>query len=108
MAQFTIHDGREFYRVNEQGQILRQGRNVGQPDTEWTAGSDEWKVIALVRHDNFGHRRDTIYFAQWEKYLPHKADQLYKNGKSMWQLIDYDHGSNRMWGARVTVTRVDS
>lgn len=81
-----LYDGRECYPVNAAGEITRQNT----PDRF----SGQWRLLAMVRHNNFGHIVESVPFPECANI----KDWHYKNGRIKWHPVDFDHGSRRIWG----------
>ena len=92
---YTVLADRETRLVNDKGEITR-----AKCDWKFSGG---WKVVALVRRNNFGHVVEWVPFKDWAARLPEisEAGWHYKNGKSKWTMCDWDHGSHREWGCGV-------
>lgn len=75
------------YNILENGNIVRLDIKDFEP-------SGEWKLLGL-RHVN---RNEFIPLAKITPELLKSLPILYKNGNPQWTIIDYDHGSKRMWG----------
>jgi hypothetical protein len=83
----------EFYEITENGQICKGPNNV-QP-------SEHWKMLGIIRRNNFGNVVESIGFDRLSKMSPNEINSIkwkYKNGKSRWTLRDFDHGTMREWG----------
>ena len=86
-------DRNEFYEITENGQICKGPNNV-QP-------SDNWKMLGIVRRNNFGHVIESIGFERLSRMSSNEINSIdwkRKNGTSKWSLRDLDHGSMRDWG----------
>lgn len=74
----------EMFTVNEQDQIGRPGR---------VTPSDTWKLVGAVEY-RFGRVSKTYTAAEVrERQVPWH----YKNGKQRCYVMDYDHGTRRVW-----------
>lgn len=91
---YTIFDGKETYTINDNQQITRN-------KMEWMKPSDSWRAVSLVKYNNFGHIAEYVPFDKWNEFLESNPRIKYKNGKPMYFLIDYDHGTNRIWGSGI-------
>ena len=81
-----LYDGREFYQINAAGEMARQNA----PERF----SGQWRLLGMVRRNNFGHIVETVGFPQCAQI----TDWHYKNGRMKWHPMDYDHGTRRLWG----------
>ncbi len=57
--------------------------------------SGEWRVVGAVMYNNFGHIVARAYLA--DIVAGNIKDWHYKNGKQKWHVMDYDHGTHRVW-----------
>lgn len=60
------------------------------------SGSDSWRILGAVRVNNFGHVVERFTLAD----LLERADSIpwrFRNGKQRTHVVDYDHGSRRVW-----------
>ena len=96
MPAYILYTSRERYTVNADGTIGRPGK--GSP-------SGQWKALALVRRNNFGHVVEIVPFDRWGELADGGRDMRHKNGKPIWRLRDLDHGTLREWGDGVTHLR---
>jgi hypothetical protein len=78
------HQRGECMPIREDGCITRQG---------CSDFSGEWKIVAAVRLNNFGR---TVERIAWPEVLNIK-DWQFKNGAQRWFVVDFDHGSKRVW-----------
>lgn len=81
-----IYDKNEAYPLNDEGMITRACLNG--------AFSGQWRLIAMVRFNNFGNVVERVPFPKCLKI----TDWQYKNGRYKWHPVDFDHGSRRIWG----------
>ncbi len=85
----TIRYGDEYYTLHENGIIERRD---GFPP------SGQWRVTGAATFNNFGYevKRYTL-----EQILtaPESVPWKHKNGKQRTHIIDYDHGSQRLWAS---------
>lgn len=79
-----IRHGKEYMPVNSNYEITRENSKQF---------SGEWKLIGAVRFNNFGHKVEE----KGKSSLAAITNWFYKNGKQKWYVIDYDHGSFRVW-----------
>lgn len=79
-----IYSNGEYMPVSETGLIARQG------STEF---SEEWRLVGAVRLNNFGVTVEFVPFSGRLLQLPWQ----YKNGKQQWHIMDFDHGTKRVW-----------
>ncbi len=90
LYRLTTPYGATYY-IHEQGRIERGDMPDMRP-------SDDWRLIGLARTGPgyaFGSR--VCSFEQ----LADRLDSLqfrYKNGRPRYTVIDFDHGSARVWG----------
>jgi len=78
----------DHYDVTASGNIIR----LDQPDFE---PSGQWKLVGLR------HVKRTTEFIRFERiaeWLKTKPELTFKNGKPQYTVVDYDHGSRRVWG----------
>lgn len=75
----------ETYAVSETGQISRAC-------LDWKY-SDSWRLVGAVRFNNFGR---VVERARFDGQLL-QLSWMHKNGKQRWFIVDYDHGSERIW-----------
>ena len=89
--KIDILDGNEWMWANEKGEIWRKldGSICVNP-------SSDWRLLGAVRYNNFGHIVERADFSELKNL---NGDWQYKNGKQKWHVMDYDHGSKRMWGS---------
>jgi len=83
----TIHYGREYWKLYENGGIERPGLTKPCPD--------RWRVTGAVRYNNFGYCVERYTLAD---VLTKRLQWRYKNGKQRIHITDFDHGTFRMWG----------
>lgn len=88
-----LYDGREWYPVNESGDIARQATPQNF--------SGKWKLLAMVRFNNFGHIVESVPFPECANI----TDWNYKNGRGKWYPIDFDHGARRRWGNSAKIVK---
>lgn len=89
MNKIHIRTMNETFFVNENNQIYRTGSNATMP-------SDSWKLMGAVEYRNvFGHSIAKIHSV--EEILEGKIAWHYKNGKQKTFIMDFDHGSMRVW-----------
>lgn len=81
-----LFDLREIYPVNEEGMISRACLN--------NQFSGQWRLLAMVRFNNFGHIVERVPFPQCADI----KNWYYKNGRMKWYPVDLDHGTRRIWG----------
>jgi len=83
----TIYYGNETWVLHEDGAIERP-RCFG-PDAK------RWRVVGAVRVNNFGQEVERASLAD---ILAGKVKSwTHKNGKQSWHVIDFDHGTHRVW-----------
>ena len=84
-----IEYGGEMMRLHKDGGIARRTANG------WTLPSKTWRIIGAVCLNNFGHvvERFTL-----DEVLAGKIIWQHKNRKQRVHVLDFDHGTNRMWG----------
>jgi len=82
----TINYGGEYWRLHDNGQIERPGL---------VSPSDSWRVVGAVRLNNFGHTVQRFTLAD---VLSGRIEWKHKNGKQRVHILDFDHGTIRMWG----------
>lgn len=97
---YYLHDEKNTaYRLDARGRIFGGPNKISSP-------SGEWRAVKLQHVTRTRWILDIVHVLTtsdgWEIYKRHER---FKNGKSQWRLIDYDHGSNRVWGSRVTLRR---
>ena len=83
---YSAWDGREYYPVTYDGKITRQGS---------TAFSNQWKVYGMSFH------HWSTRFQPWDAL----RIRLDREGALTGYLWDYDHGTTRRWGRRVTMNK---
>lgn len=100
----------QYYLHDDQGNTYNLdalGRIYGGPN-KITSPSGSWIACRLQHVTRTRWTLDIVHVLTtsdgWEIYKRHER---FKNGKSQWYLIDYDHGSNRVWGSRVTLRRTE-
>ena len=82
----TIQYGAESWILHDNGQIERPG---------CVAPSEKWRIVGAVRFNNFGHEVERVSL---DDILAGKIkDWKHKNGKQKWHVVDFDHGSIRVW-----------
>jgi hypothetical protein len=80
-----LTDNGHVYNINEKNQIIRT-------DMEFTP-FDSWRFIKLI--DRYHHEIEI------DRINIHSTKLQYKNGKGRAWLIDFDHGTRRIWGDRI-------
>ena len=71
------------------------------------APSGQWKLRGIVQPWGFGYRDrvslDGIAALDLDQTTDHKRGDrwTYKNGKPRYTALDFDHGTNRMWGGGI-------
>lgn len=72
---------------------------------QWFKGaesfSNQWRLVGFSAAEAFGrmsHAIPTLEFISTGKY----KDMRFKNDKGKYYVVDFDHGSNRVWGERAT------
>lgn len=82
----TIQSGSNYYKVDDQGQIIVPG----------LPASGSWKILGAVEMDNFGHN---VRFFDLQTILnaPESIPWKFKNGKQRVHILDLDHGTQRVW-----------
>lgn len=88
------------YCLSSEGHIFGGPHNIESP-------SGEWRAVKLQHVVKTTWTLDIQHILSssdgWEIYKRHER---FKNGRSQWHLIDYDHGAYRRWGRRVTLSRI--
>jgi hypothetical protein len=87
MTQFSIQTKHgEIYRIHENGRIERTDMKL--------TPSDSWRLLG-IKHVT---RNEYIQFEQITPALVQNLNLTYKNGNPQYTVVDYDHGTRRMWG----------
>ena len=98
-AYYLIDSAFVHYCLTREGYIFGGPHNIASP-------SGQWRAVRLQHVVKTTWTLDIQHVINssdgWEIYKRH---ELFKNGRSQWHLIDYDHGSYRRWGSRVTLSR---
>jgi hypothetical protein len=99
--RYFLHDDRgEIYTLSAKGEIFGGPNHIKTP-------SGQWRAVQLQHVVKTTWRLDILHILSssdgWNIYARHK---WFKNGKSQWYLIDFDHGSNRLWSRRVALSQV--
>lgn len=81
-------DRRERYLVTEEDNIIRT-------DIDHSP-SGKWKAVGVVEVLPFGRLGDMQSLESVAE-----TNMRFKNGKGRFMLVDFDHGSQRIWGNRV-------
>jgi hypothetical protein len=84
----TIQYGNEYMEMDE------STGNISRPHIGMKA-SGQWRIIGAVLYNNFGHIVARASLA--DILVGNIKNWQYKNGKQKWHVIDYDHGTNRIW-----------
>lgn len=98
ILEFRTEHG-DYYRVTEEGYIRRMDMPNMAPSSQW-------------RFEGLKHCRKRLVLTRSQvrrMFGPEPSIMgeitpplLYKNGKPQWRVIDFDHGSYRVWGEGVT------
>jgi hypothetical protein len=83
----TIRYGNKYWKLHEDGRIERP---------EIGLCSENWKILGAVTLNNFGHIIQRFSLKDILERA-HSIPWTHKNGKQWTHIIDYDHGSQRMW-----------
>jgi hypothetical protein len=89
---FHFRTNRQTYAVNDKAEISRVNDPLGQ-----LAPSQKWRFLAIVRYNNFGRPVEQIALSDLIARLP-EIQWVHKNGKPIWHVVDFDHGTTRHWG----------
>jgi hypothetical protein len=85
----TIEHGNEYWKLHDNGQIERTC-----PDGYHVAPSEQWRVVGAIRRNNFGYTVERFTLAD---VLENKITWRHKNGKQRVHIVDFDHGTRRVW-----------
>jgi len=77
----------DHYKVDSNGNIIR----MDMPDFK---PSGEWRMLGITHVK----RNYTIPLNCITPQLLKGLILLWKNGKPQWTILDYDHGTKRVWG----------
>ena len=80
--EITTPYGKRYY-IHDNGDI----------DYDGLSKSGQWKLLGLTHV-----KRSETYRLQTLLQGVFPAEMLYKNGNPQWTVLDYDHGTKRMWG----------
>ena len=69
--------------------------NTGNISSDTLNESGEWRVVGAVKYNNFGQITARAYLA--DIIAGNIKDWQYKNGKQKWHVMDYDHGTHKIW-----------
>lgn len=87
--KFRIHvSDRGYFDIMPNGDIVRL-------DIEGFKPSGQWKLVALVDRYN---RRVINFDDMNAESIAALGDLNFKNGKGKFRVMDFDHGSHRIWG----------
>jgi len=89
--KIEILDGNEWMWANEMGWIGRKDQNTLSVTVN---PSSYWRLLGAVRYNNFGNIVDRVGFNELKSL---NGDWQFNNGKQKWHVMDYDHGTKRMW-----------
>ena len=84
----TIYYGHERMTLHQNGTISR-------PEIGMRA-SGQWRVTGAVEYNNFGYVVRRYSLAQILEN-PSAIPWSFKNGKQRTHVMDFDHGTKRMW-----------
>ena len=85
-SQMTIVRGGHYYYMDTE---------TGNISSDTMEESKEWRVVGAVKYNNFGHITARAYLA--DIVAGNINDWTYRNGKQKWHVMDYDHGTHRIW-----------
>jgi hypothetical protein len=99
--KYYLHDDRgEIYTLSAKGEIFGGPNHIEAP-------SGQWRAVQLQHVVKTRWNLDIMHILTssdgWNIYTRHKG---FKNGRSQWRLVDFDHGTYRLWGRRVSLTQV--
>jgi hypothetical protein len=100
--QYYLHDEvGNIYQLSPSGEIYAGPNHIAAP-------SGQWRAVKLQHIVDTTWKLDIVHILtsldDWEIYARNK---WFKNGLSQWRLIDYDHGTTRLWRRRVSLTRIE-
>lgn len=81
----TIEYGGECWKLHADGRIERPGL---------VAPSGSWRVLGAVRFNNFGAVAERFTL---QEVLTVPIRWHHKNGKQRVHVVDWDHGTRRVW-----------
>jgi hypothetical protein len=97
---FLSNENGEQFSLTPEGFIFG-GENKINP-------GEKWRAVKLVHIVKTTRKLDIVHILTtsdgWEIYKRHER---FKNGRSQWYLIDFDHGSFRRWGARIFLRKTN-
>jgi len=82
----TIRRGSEYWKLHDDGAIERPG--LVKPNAA------TWRVLGAVRFNNFGHEVERFTLAD---VLAGGIRWKHANGAQRVHVIDFDHGTQRVW-----------
>jgi len=90
METMTVKYGNEYMAMD-----IKTG-NISRPEIKM-GPSGKWRVVGAVLYNNFGN---IIARCSLQDIVNGKIkDWQYKNRKQKWHVMDYDHGTHRIWGS---------
>ena len=82
----TVRHGAEYWKIHDDGAIERP--KLVKPNAA------TWRVVGAVRYNNFGNEVERFSLAD---VLNKDIQWHHKNGEQRVHIIDYDHGTYRVW-----------
>lgn len=92
MLFFSTNERHGYYVVNDAGCIAREDFTGNRTVTF----SGNWLLVG-IRHTR---RNEFIPFSELKDKLP-TLDLRFKNGRGQYHIVDKDHGTKRLWSARI-------
>lgn len=96
MKTQTIRYGSEYMFLHEDGCISRPAINMGP--------SGQWRIVGAVTLNNFGHTVRRYSLADIQSGA--EIQWRHGNGKQKTFVIDFDHGTRRVWTCSHHVDRL--
>jgi hypothetical protein len=81
----------KHYKVDKDYNIIRT-------DIKGFKASGQWKLLGIA---SVRSMRMVVLAGEIRSWLKRKPSLLYKNGHPQYTIVDYDHGTNRVWGNTV-------
>ena len=89
-----IHHGDEVMKLHSDGCIERPGDTFFDRST--VKPTPAWQIVGALELNNFGHTVRQYTLAEIVND-PSVIPWKWKNGKQRTHVIDFDHGTQRMW-----------
>jgi hypothetical protein len=92
----TVEDNVKTWEIRYGGEYMRMREDgcISRAVTGWEC-SGQWKVVGAVRLNNFGAEVERYSL---EDVKSGRIQWKHKNGNQRVHILDFDHGTYRMWG----------